>query len=75
MPRWRSASEFTLYLHRAEASLACLQVEACAVPLQRRDAWDATPLYYAAFTGNVQIIEYLLARGAKCEQKVYDTTM
>lgn len=46
------------------------QVEEQAAPLQQRDMFDATPLYYASFTGNLEMIEYLLAKGAKCERKV-----
>ena len=34
------------------------------------DAWDTTPLYHAAFTGNLQMVNYLLDNGAKCAEKV-----
>eukprot|EP01025_Chloroclados_australasicus_P038639 TRINITY_DN3989_c0_g3_i1.p1 TRINITY_DN3989_c0_g3~~TRINITY_DN3989_c0_g3_i1.p1 ORF type:complete len:504 (-),score=46.41 TRINITY_DN3989_c0_g3_i1:605-2023(-) len=36
------------------------------------DEWEATPLYYAALCGHVQIIEYLLASGARCDEKTFD---
>lgn len=41
-----------------------------AEPLQQHDEWDATPLYYAAYAGNKDLVSYLLSTGAKCEEKV-----
>lgn len=41
-----------------------------AEPLQQHDEWDATPLYYAAYAGNKDLVKYLLSTGAKCEEKV-----
>ena len=38
--------------------------------LQQHDEWDATPLYYAAYAGNKELVTYLLSVGAKCEEKV-----
>ena len=38
--------------------------------LQQRDAWDATPLYYASYTGNEKLVALLLSKGATCEEKV-----
>ena len=47
-----------------------LQVEEQGVSLQQRDAWDATPLYYASYTGNEKLVALLLSKGATCEEKV-----
>ena len=47
-----------------------VQVEVQAEALQQHDDWDATPLYYAAYAGNKDLVKYLLSRGAKCEEKV-----
>ena len=41
-----------------------------AEALQQHDDWDATPLYYAAYAGNKDLVKYLLSVGAKCEEKV-----
>lgn len=40
-------------------------VEVKGSPAHQFDAWDATPLYYASFTGHEKIIEYLFAHGAR----------
>ena len=42
------------------------------VQLNTRDKWDSTPLYYACLCGHLEIVEYLLANGAKCEANTFD---
>ena len=46
------------------------QVEVQAETLAAHDDWDATPLYYAAYSGNKELVKYLLSVGARCEEKV-----
>eukprot|EP01026_Neomeris_dumetosa_P046354 TRINITY_DN3944_c0_g1_i1.p1 TRINITY_DN3944_c0_g1~~TRINITY_DN3944_c0_g1_i1.p1 ORF type:complete len:483 (+),score=50.95 TRINITY_DN3944_c0_g1_i1:48-1451(+) len=38
----------------------------------QHDDWEATPLYYAALCGHQEIITYLLANGARCDEKTFD---
>ncbi|DBA74292.1 hypothetical protein WJX77_001158 [Trebouxia sp. C0004] len=47
-------------------------VEVQAEALQQHDEWDATPLYYASYAGNKELVKYLLSAGAKCEEKTFD---
>ena len=47
-----------------------MQVEVQKEALQQHDEWDATPLYYAAYSGNKELVKFLLSVGAKCEEKV-----
>lgn len=42
-------------------------VDVLKLPVNEADAHDATPLYLAALTGNTEICQFLLERGAKCE--------
>ncbi|XP_068191257.1 ankyrin repeat and BTB/POZ domain-containing protein 1 isoform X1 [Antennarius striatus] len=42
------------------------------VDLNVRDKWDSTPLYYACLCGHEELVEYLLASGAKCEANTFD---
>ena len=50
-------------------------MEVQAEALQQHDDWDATPLYYAAYAGNKDLVKYLLSVGAKCEEKVLTPTL
>ncbi|CAB1424205.1 unnamed protein product [Pleuronectes platessa] len=47
-------------------------VEQRDVELNVRDKWDSTPLYYACLCGHEELVEYLLASGAKCEANTFD---
>ncbi|KAM4610008.1 ankyrin repeat and BTB/POZ domain-containing protein 1 [Polymixia lowei] len=47
-------------------------VEQRDVDLNLRDKWDSTPLYYACLCGHEEVVQYLLARGAKCEANTFD---
>ena len=37
-----------------------------------RDCWDSTPLYYACLCGHIELVEYLLENGARCEANSFD---
>lgn len=37
-----------------------------------RDKWDSTPLYYACLCGHLEIVEFLLENGARCEANTFD---
>ncbi|XP_029911120.1 ankyrin repeat and BTB/POZ domain-containing protein 1 [Myripristis murdjan] len=47
-------------------------IEQRDVDLNIRDNWDSTPLYYACLCGHEELVQYLLARGAKCEANTFD---
>lgn len=47
-------------------------VEQRDVELNVRDKWDSTPLYYACLCGHEELVQYLLASGAKCEANTFD---
>ncbi|KAI9555576.1 hypothetical protein GHT06_018091 [Daphnia sinensis] len=47
-------------------------VEHKEVDLNVRDRWDSTPLYYACLCGHVELAEYLLDNGARCEAQTFD---
>uniref|UniRef100_A0A673LHQ8 Ankyrin repeat and BTB/POZ domain-containing protein 1 n=1 Tax=Sinocyclocheilus rhinocerous TaxID=307959 RepID=A0A673LHQ8_9TELE len=47
-------------------------VEQRDVELNIRDKWDSTPLYYACLCGHEELVQYLLANGAKCEVNTFD---
>nr|CAB3219665.1 ankyrin repeat and BTB/POZ domain-containing protein 1 [Phallusia mammillata] len=42
------------------------------VDLNIRDCWDSTPLYYACLCGHIEIVEFLLNKGAKCVENTFD---
>ncbi|EDV27386.1 uncharacterized protein TRIADDRAFT_20762 [Trichoplax adhaerens] len=46
--------------------------EYCDIEVNLRDAWDATPLYYACLCGHKEIVQILLANGAKCNATTFD---
>uniref|UniRef100_A0AAQ4RDK0 Ankyrin repeat and BTB (POZ) domain containing 1 n=1 Tax=Gasterosteus aculeatus aculeatus TaxID=481459 RepID=A0AAQ4RDK0_GASAC len=47
-------------------------VEQRDVELNVRDKWDSSPLYYACLCGHEELVQYLLANGAKCEANTFD---
>uniref|UniRef100_A0AAQ5YVT7 BTB domain-containing protein n=1 Tax=Amphiprion ocellaris TaxID=80972 RepID=A0AAQ5YVT7_AMPOC len=47
-------------------------VEQRDVDLNVKDKWDSTPLYYACLCGHEELVQYLLASGAKCEANTFD---
>ncbi|XP_061591916.1 ankyrin repeat and BTB/POZ domain-containing protein 1 [Cololabis saira] len=47
-------------------------VEQRDADLNVRDKWDSTPLYYACLCGHEELVQYLLASGAKCEANTFD---
>ncbi|TNM86950.1 ankyrin repeat and BTB/POZ domain-containing protein 1 isoform X1 [Takifugu rubripes] len=47
-------------------------IEQRDVDLNVRDKWDSTPLYYACLCGHEELVEYLLASGAKSEVNTFD---
>uniref|UniRef100_A0A672HX88 BTB domain-containing protein n=1 Tax=Salarias fasciatus TaxID=181472 RepID=A0A672HX88_SALFA len=59
-------------------SISCLTappsylVEQRDVDLNVRDKWDSTPLYYACLCGHEELVQYMLASGAKCEANTFD---
>eukprot|EP01114_Cavostelium_apophysatum_P017437 TRINITY_DN5177_c0_g2_i1.p1 TRINITY_DN5177_c0_g2~~TRINITY_DN5177_c0_g2_i1.p1 ORF type:complete len:495 (+),score=61.54 TRINITY_DN5177_c0_g2_i1:115-1485(+) len=48
------------------------RIEIEGVPVNVRDRWDATPLYYASLCGQPEAVKYLLAKGARCEENTFD---
>jgi len=42
------------------------------VELNIRDRWDSTPLYYACLCGHLDLVKYLLNRGAVCDASTFD---
>ncbi|KAJ3205098.1 Ankyrin repeat and BTB/POZ domain-containing protein 1 [Dinochytrium kinnereticum] len=47
-------------------------VEVEEVPLNRRDKWDSTPLYYSSLCGQVETAKYLLSVGARCDPTTFE---
>ncbi|CAF3442992.1 unnamed protein product [Rotaria socialis] len=47
-------------------------VEQKEVELNFRDKWDSTPLYYSCLCGHLEITQYLLDNGARCEANTFD---
>ena len=41
-------------------------------PVNVRDRFDATPLYYACLCGHLEVVKYLLDKGAECEENTFD---
>jgi len=42
------------------------------VKLNQRDQWDGTPLYYACLGGHPHVVQYLLDKGARCQEGTFD---
>eukprot|EP00092_Neocalanus_flemingeri_P056552 GFUD01067064.1.p1 GENE.GFUD01067064.1~~GFUD01067064.1.p1 ORF type:complete len:501 (+),score=170.32 GFUD01067064.1:80-1504(+) len=42
------------------------------VELNIRDIWDSTPLYYACLCGHLELVKYLLTKGAICDSNTFD---
>lgn len=42
------------------------------VDLNLRDKWDSTPLYYACLCGHIELVQYLLSNGARCDANTFD---
>ncbi|XP_029636543.1 ankyrin repeat and BTB/POZ domain-containing protein 1-like [Octopus sinensis] len=42
------------------------------VEINIHDKWDSTPLYYACLCGHIDVVYFLLTRGAKCERNTFD---
>ncbi|CAL4061976.1 unnamed protein product, partial [Meganyctiphanes norvegica] len=49
-----------------------LLVEQRDIDINVRDKWDSTPLYYACLCGHIQVVEYLIGVGARCEANTFD---
>ncbi|KAJ3322011.1 hypothetical protein HDU76_013975 [Blyttiomyces sp. JEL0837] len=47
-------------------------VEVDEVPVNRRDKWDSTPLYYTALCGHIEVTQYLLHVGAHCDPNTFE---
>ncbi|XP_022669033.1 ankyrin repeat and BTB/POZ domain-containing protein 1-like isoform X3 [Varroa jacobsoni] len=47
-------------------------VEKKEMSLNVRDKWDSTPLYYACYCGFKELVQYMLANGARCEANTFD---
>ncbi|XP_037087764.1 ankyrin repeat and BTB/POZ domain-containing protein 1-like [Pollicipes pollicipes] len=47
-------------------------VDVKEVDVNTRDKWDSTPLYYACLCGHIDLAEYLLEAGARCEANTFD---
>jgi ankyrin repeat/BTB/POZ domain-containing protein 1 len=47
-------------------------VEVEKVPLNRRDCWDSSPLYYSCLCGHKNLVTYLLENGARCEPNTFE---
>ena len=47
-------------------------IEIEEVDLNIRDRWDSTPLYYACLCGHLNLVEYILTNGARCDANTFD---
>lgn len=61
-----------LSCRRGDLSRVQYLVEEKDVDLTVRDKWDSSPLYYACLCGHIDVVRYLLEKGAKCEAKTFD---
>jgi ankyrin repeat/BTB/POZ domain-containing protein 1 len=53
-----------------EAVSYLLQVK--GLNINRRDKWSSTPLYYAALCNHIDLVKFLLSKGARCEEGTFD---
>ncbi|CAL8084175.1 unnamed protein product [Orchesella dallaii] len=69
-----SAGTDNIFLSCRKGDLARIQylVEKKEIDLNIRDCWDSTPLYYACHCGHLEVVRYLLANGARCEENTFD---
>jgi ankyrin repeat protein len=81
-----SSARFTSALAPADHPLFALLTLACRkgdlegvkrlvandVPINARDAWDATPLYYASFCGHEEVVRFLLKAGAQADPATFE---
>ncbi|XP_043563534.1 ankyrin repeat and BTB/POZ domain-containing protein 1 isoform X2 [Chiloscyllium plagiosum] len=65
-------SELFTSCRKGELSRVRYLVEQRDVELNVKDKWDSTPLYYACLCGHEELVQYLLANGAKCEANTFD---
>ncbi|KAL6072158.1 Ankyrin repeat and BTB/POZ domain-containing protein 1 [Balamuthia mandrillaris] len=79
--RSRSKSTTTSSVVDEDLFLACragkldsvrYMVEVVGLPVNQRDRWDSTPLYYACLAGHKDVVLYLLEQGARCEENTFD---
>ena len=47
-------------------------IEQRNIDVNERDKWDSTPLYYASLCGRINVVRYLISRGARCEINTFD---
>lgn len=66
------ASDLFSSCRKGDVSRVRYLVEQRDVELNIRDNWDSTPLYYACLCGHEELVQYLLANGAKCEANTFD---
>ncbi|XP_018620389.2 ankyrin repeat and BTB/POZ domain-containing protein 1 isoform X1 [Scleropages formosus] len=66
------ASDLFTSCRKGDISRVRYLVEQRDVELNVRDKWDSTPLYYACLCGHEELVQYLLANGAKCEANTFD---
>lgn len=66
--------EDNVFLASREGNLTRLKlfVERDGQDINVIDDWDATPLYYASLCGHIEVVKYLLERGARCEPNTFD---
>ncbi len=58
--------------YKTESYILRRLIEIEDVDLNLRDKWDSTPLYYACLCGHIELVQYLLSRGARCEANTFD---
>eukprot|EP00884_Botryococcus_braunii_P013837 jgi/Botrbrau1/22454/Bobra.0091s0056.1 len=63
-----------IYLAARTGDLKRVQylIEEEGVDVNKRDMWDAVPLYYSCLAGHPEVAEYLLEQGAVCNEFTFD---